>query len=63
VLRIAAGLPNMGLPLLAWFGMPVPLFVRDLLYDQVANNRYSILGKRDVCRLSDESFRERFIAE
>ncbi len=53
----------MGLPLLAWFGMPVPLFVRDLLYDQVANNRYSILGKRDVCRLSDESFRERFIAE
>ena len=61
VLRIAAGLPNGGLALLAMFGFPFPLLVRDPVYDLVANNRYSILGKRSSCRLSDDRFVERFL--
>ena len=61
VLRIAAGLPN-GFPLLAMFGIPLPLFIRDPIYDLVADNRYSILGKRTVCRLSDDRFEGRFIS-
>ncbi|GAX79384.1 hypothetical protein CEUSTIGMA_g6826.t1 [Chlamydomonas eustigma] len=62
ILRIAQGLSN-PFPLFALFGVPVPPFLRDSLYDLVADNRYSILGKRDVCRLKDDRFSERFIAE
>ena len=32
----------------------IPKFLRDVMYDGVANNRYSIMGKRDVCRLDAE---------
>lgn len=31
----------------------VPNTFRDALYDIVANNRYKIMGKRDVCRIAD----------
>ena len=61
VLRIASGLPN-GFPLLAMFGMPFPSMVRDGVYDLVADNRYAILGRRDMCRLSDKGFEGRFIS-
>eukprot|EP00967_Tisochrysis_lutea_P153381 scaffold302603_cov17-Tisochrysis_lutea.AAC.2 len=37
ILKIAAGLSN-PFPLLAFLGFPVPPFIRDALYDQVANN-------------------------
>jgi predicted DCC family thiol-disulfide oxidoreductase YuxK len=61
VLRIAARLPN-GFPLLAMFGMPFPSLIRDSVYDMVADNRYAILGKRNVCRLTDAGFESRFIS-
>lgn len=38
-----------------------PAFFRDGVYDVVANNRYSVLGIRDSCRLSDDSFADRFV--
>ena len=60
VLRIASKLPN-GFPLLAMFGLPFPPFVRDTVYDAVADNRYNLLGRRDVCRLGDDRFEDRFI--
>jgi len=62
VLRIAQKLPS-AFPLLAIFGLPVPPFLRDWVYDQVANNRYRIMGTRDVCRLSDAGFEDRFVVE
>ena len=34
-----------------------PLFVRDSVYDVVASNRYSLLGKREDCRCGDGSAR------
>ena len=29
----------------------VPRFIRDYLYDQIANRRYKWFGKRDTCRI------------
>jgi predicted DCC family thiol-disulfide oxidoreductase YuxK len=40
----------------------VPQFLRDLIYDGVADNRYSIMGMRDECRfVSDGEFDDRFV--
>ena len=40
----------------------VPQILRDLIYDQVADNRYSIMGKRDECRFdADGEFTDRFV--
>jgi len=40
----------------------VPLFLRDLIYDGVADNRYDIMGKRNECRFDAEGkFDDRFI--
>mmetsp|Transcript_18566 Transcript_18566/g.37536 ORF Transcript_18566/g.37536 Transcript_18566/m.37536 type:complete len:217 (+) Transcript_18566:134-784(+) len=42
----------------------VPRILRDAVYDGVANNRYSIMGKRDVCRIdADGEFDGRFVDE
>jgi predicted DCC family thiol-disulfide oxidoreductase YuxK len=40
----------------------VPKFLRDIIYDGVAENRYNVLGKRDQCRFdSDGEFEDRFV--
>ena len=40
----------------------VPQILRDAVYDGVANNRYSIMGKRDECRFdADGEFDDRFV--
>jgi predicted DCC family thiol-disulfide oxidoreductase YuxK len=40
----------------------VPKFLRDIIYDGVADNRYSIMGQRNECRLdSDGEFEDRFV--
>jgi predicted DCC family thiol-disulfide oxidoreductase YuxK len=42
--------------------MFVPKMLRDIIYDGVADNRYSVMGKRDECRLdSDGEFENRFV--
>ena len=42
----------------------IPRILRDLIYDQVADNRYSLMGKRDVCRFdSDGEFEDRFVKD
>ncbi|CAM6092037.1 unnamed protein product [Calypogeia fissa] len=45
----------------AFLGLIVPMFLRDALYNTVADNRYSVFGKSNACRLSDPRFEERFI--
>eukprot|EP00877_Chromochloris_zofingiensis_P014015 jgi/Chrzof1/8868/Cz03g27110.t1 len=60
VLRIATKL-NMPLPLLSTLAMPVPRFIRDAAYDQIANNRYTVFGKRSSCRMCEDRFGGRFI--
>jgi len=42
----------------------VPTFLRDLIYDGVADNRYSIMGKRNECRFDAEGeFDNKFVDE
>ncbi|MDH3257655.1 MAG: DCC1-like thiol-disulfide oxidoreductase family protein [Nitrospinota bacterium] len=38
----------------------IPRFIRDFIYDIVANNRYRWFGKYDTCRLPDPEFEGRF---
>ena len=49
VLRIASRL-SIPLQMLGGLAQPLPLFVRDAVYDQIANNRYTMFGKSDSCR-------------
>lgn len=49
VLRIASRL-SIPLQLLGGLAKPLPLFVRDAVYDQIATNRYTIFGKSASCR-------------
>lgn len=40
----------------------VPKLLRDVIYDNVADNRYQIMGKRNECRIdSDGAFEDRFV--
>mmetsp|Transcript_35528 Transcript_35528/g.59887 ORF Transcript_35528/g.59887 Transcript_35528/m.59887 type:complete len:224 (+) Transcript_35528:111-782(+) len=48
-------------PVAAVFAMQAPLFFRDGVYDQIADNRYNMFGKSNSCRLSDGRFEERFV--
>lgn len=43
---------------LAWL---LPRFLRDLLYDIIALNRYKWFGKKDSCMMPDPLFKTRFI--
>ncbi|XP_010250093.1 PREDICTED: DCC family protein At1g52590, chloroplastic [Nelumbo nucifera] len=38
-------------PQLAFFLQFVPLFLRDIAYDNVANNRYAFFGRSDSCEI------------
>jgi len=59
--RVLQLLQNPAFAAAGGLGFLSPQPVRDLAYDTVADNRYSILGKRDECRLDDERFAGRFI--
>jgi predicted DCC family thiol-disulfide oxidoreductase YuxK len=39
----------------------VPKFLRDFGYDLIAKNRYTLFGKKDSCRMPNESERNRFL--
>lgn len=56
-------LPFVPLRPLAMLGQwAVPKILRDAIYDGVADNRYSIMGKRDECRIdADGEFEDRFV--
>jgi len=63
ILRIARdllGAPLGGAASVAMWA--VPRAVGDWVYDRVANNRYSILGRRDECRFGVDEDDDRFLA-
>ena len=66
VLRIGTYLGKFyGIPLapFAQLGTLFPNFIRDTVYDTVANNRYNLLGKTDECRFDASGrFDERFLS-
>jgi predicted DCC family thiol-disulfide oxidoreductase YuxK len=39
----------------------VPRFIRDFVYDQVAQNRYKWFGKSDSCRMPTPELKARFL--
>lgn len=42
----------------------VPKFLRDIIYDGVADNRYQLMGTRNECRFdADGEFDDRFVKE
>lgn len=55
-------LGRMGLPWsLARVACIVPPFLRNLVYDWIARNRYRWFGKKDVCMVPTAAHRERFL--
>ena len=47
--------------LLASVGFVVPKFIRDWVYNQIAQHRYQWFGKKDLCMFPTESLRARFL--
>jgi len=41
----------------------VPEPLRDMIYDQIAQNRYQLFGKKEACMLPSEALRKRFLEE
>jgi predicted DCC family thiol-disulfide oxidoreductase YuxK len=39
----------------------VPKSFRDFVYDLIAKNRYAMFGKKDACRMPNESEKNRFL--
>jgi predicted DCC family thiol-disulfide oxidoreductase YuxK len=46
---------------LAYSGLVVPKFIRDWVYNQIAQHRYQWFGKKDVCMVPTESLKTRFL--
>ena len=42
-------------------GWLVPRFVRDVIYDYIARNRYKWFGKKETCMIPTEAVRKRFL--
>jgi predicted DCC family thiol-disulfide oxidoreductase YuxK len=59
VIQIATHLK--GSPRLFSFIKFIPRPIRDFAYDLVAKNRYALFGKRETCRIPEESIRHRFL--
>ncbi len=47
-------------PLISLFQI-IPKFITDFVYDRVANSRYKMFGKTDVCMIPTEDIKKRFI--
>ena len=47
--------------LLSSAGFVVPEFIRDWVYNQIAQHRYQWFGKKDVCMLPTESLKARLL--
>lgn len=58
-LRVAKHL-NGGWPLLYGF-IIIPPFIRDAVYNFIANNRYRWFGKKETCWLPTPQLRKRFV--
>jgi predicted DCC family thiol-disulfide oxidoreductase YuxK len=47
--------------LLSYAGFVVPKFIRDWVYNQIAQHRYQWFGKKDVCMVPTKSLGARFL--
>lgn len=60
VLHIAQDL-KAPFPVLQAILQPIPGFVRDTIYEAVADNRYRLFGEADSCRMMLPEWRDRFL--
>lgn len=58
-LHIAGGMSGLW-PLMSVFFV-IPAFLRDIIYDFIARNRYKWFGKQDVCRVPTPELRAKFL--
>lgn len=59
-LKIAA---NLGFPInLMIIFIIVPTFIRNWVYDYIANNRYNWFGKREECMIPTKYLKEKFLS-
>jgi len=64
VLRISRGLDSPVYRAIGALSLAItPRFVRDTVYGLVSKNRYRLFGASESCRLEDESFGDRFVAD
>ena len=47
--------------ILSYTGFIVPKFIRDWIYNQIAQHRYKWFGKRDICMIPTENLKARFL--
>ena len=59
VLRIVKDFPGLWKILYAF--IIVPPFIRNFLYDFIANNRYKWFGKKDSCRIPTPELKSKFL--
>jgi len=54
---------NLNFPwsLLSSGGFVVPKFIRDWVYNQIAQHRYQWFGKKDICMVPTEGLKARFL--
>jgi predicted DCC family thiol-disulfide oxidoreductase YuxK len=50
-----------GLWKLLYASIIIPRLVRDFIYSLIAKNRYSLFGKKDVCRIPSAEERKKFL--
>jgi predicted DCC family thiol-disulfide oxidoreductase YuxK len=48
---------------LLWIGVIIPRFLRNWIYDLVAQNRYKIFGKKEQCLPPTGDLKKRFLSE
>ena len=39
----------------------MPAFIRDFFYSKISQNRYSVFGKSETCRIPTEAEKEKFL--
>ncbi len=45
----------------SYAGFVVPKFIRDWIYNQIAQHRYQWFGKKEICMVPNENLRARFL--
>lgn len=59
-LNIAKNL-NAGLPFIYYSLIWIPAFLRNVVYDIIAKNRYKFFGKTKICRMPTPELKARFL--
>ena len=61
IFMILTNLDGIFYPLLGKIALIIPRIISDYLYDIISKNRYSIMGKRDSCRIPSIEEEEYFL--